>query len=142
MTATVRTEGWRASTKRDMCQALSVLPARKYQSDGGPGPGDIVSLLRRSMPPGVAAEEVSRFVDALIWNWLIAGTDAHAKNYSLLIASDQVRLAPLYDVASALPYRVPQRELRLAMKLGTDYRVIPAGTHGRRLRSTSASMRR
>jgi len=34
---------------------------------------------------------------------LIAGTDAHAKNYSLLLAADQVRLAPLCDIVSALP---------------------------------------
>lgn len=111
--------------QEDVCQALSVLPLRKYQSQGGPGPGDIVALLRRSMPPSLATDAISRFVDALIWNWLIAGTDAHAKNYSLLLASDQIRLAPLYDIASALPYRVSERNLRLAMKLGNDYRVIP-----------------
>lgn len=111
--------------QEDMCQALSVLPSGKYQSEGGPGPSDIVALLRRLMPTSVARDAIARFVDALIWNWLIAGTDAHAKNYSLLLASDQLRLAPLYDIASALPYRVPQRDLRLAMKLGNDYRVIP-----------------
>lgn len=111
--------------QEDVCQALSVLPSRKYQSQGGPGPTEIVALFRRLMPPTVARDTVARFVDALIWNWLIAGTDAHAKNYSLLLASDQLRLAPLYDIASALPYRVPQRDLRLAMKLGNDYRVTP-----------------
>ena len=111
--------------QEDVCQAQSVLPSRKYQSQGGPGPGDIVALLRRSMPPSVARDAISRFVDALVWNWLIAGTDAHAKNYSFLLASDQLRLAPLYDIASALPYRVPERNLRLAMKLGNDYRVVP-----------------
>ncbi len=111
--------------QEDVCQAQSVLPSRKYQSQGGPGPGDIVALLRRSMPPSVARDAIWRFVDALVWNWLIAGTDAHAKNYSLLLASDQLRLAPLYDIASALPYRVPERNLRLAMKLGNDYRVVP-----------------
>ena len=111
--------------QEDVCQALSVLPSRKYQGQGGPGPSDIVALLRRSMAPTVATDAVSRFVDALIWNWLIAGTDAHAKNYSLLLASDELRLAPLYDIASALPYRVVERNLRLAMKLGNDYRVIP-----------------
>jgi len=111
--------------QEDMCQALSVLPSRKYQSQGGPGPSDIVAFLRRSMPPSVARDAISRFVDALIWNWLIAGTDAHAKNYSLLLTSDELRFAPLYDIASALPYRVPERNLRLAMKLGNDYRVIP-----------------
>ena len=66
-----------------------------------------------------------RFADALIWNWIIAGTDAHAKNYSLLISRSQVRLAPLYDVASALPHDMHEKKLRLAMKIGGDYRVYP-----------------
>ena len=57
------------------------------------------------MPPRVGEDAVRRFADALIWNWLIGGTDAHAKNYSVLLAGDQVRLAPLYDIASALPIR-------------------------------------
>lgn len=111
--------------QEDVCQALSILPTRKYQGQGGPGPAEVVALLRRSMSPSIANAAISRFVDALIWNWLIAGTDAHAKNYSLLLASDQLRLAPLYDIASALPYRVSETKLRLAMKLGNDYRVVP-----------------
>lgn len=111
--------------QEDMCQALGVPPQRKYQSDGGPGPAEIVSLFRRSMPATAGMDATTRFLDALIWNWLIAGTDAHAKNYALLLASDEGRLAPLYDIASALPYRVPERELRLAMRLGQDYRVAP-----------------
>jgi serine/threonine-protein kinase HipA len=77
------------------------------------------------MPPPAADDAVLRFLDALAWNWLIAGTDAHAKNYSLLLAGRQVRLAPLYDVASSLPYGVHERKLRLAMKIGGDYRVHP-----------------
>jgi serine/threonine-protein kinase HipA len=77
------------------------------------------------MPPRIADAAVWRFADALIWNWLIAGTDAHAKNYSLLLADDQVRLAPLYDVASALPYDIHERKLQLAMKVGGDYRFFP-----------------
>lgn len=109
--------------QEDLCQALAVPPERKYQSDGGPTPGRIARLLRDSMPPRVAEESVRRFADALIWNWLIAGTDAHAKNYSLLLSGDQVRLAPLYDVASALPYGAHERRLRLAMKVGGSYDV-------------------
>ena len=77
------------------------------------------------MPPRAADDAVRRFSDALIWNWLIAGTDAHAKNYSLLLAEDQVRLAPLYDIASALPYDIHERKLRFAMKIGGDYQVFP-----------------
>jgi serine/threonine-protein kinase HipA len=65
-------------------------------------------------------------LDALLLNWLICGTDAHAKNYSLLLAGRQVRLAPLYDVASALPYPdMPLQQLRLAMKFGGTYLVTP-----------------
>jgi serine/threonine-protein kinase HipA len=111
--------------QEDVCQALSVPPARKYQSEGGPGVGDVSKLLREVMLPGIAEEATWRFADALIWNWLIAGTDAHAKNYSLLLAGYQVRLAPLYDIASALPYGAHERKLRFAMKIGGDYRVYP-----------------
>jgi serine/threonine-protein kinase HipA len=77
------------------------------------------------MPPRIADTAVWRFADALIWNWLVAGTDAHAKNYSLLLANNQVRLAPLYDISSALPYGTHEKKLRLAMKIGGDYRVFP-----------------
>jgi serine/threonine-protein kinase HipA len=110
--------------QEDLCQALGVPPSKKYQNEGGPGAKDIAGLLRRVMAPRVATDAVSRFADALIWNWIIAGTDAHAKNYSLLLASDQVRLAPLYDIASALPYGMHERKLRFAMKIGGDYRVF------------------
>jgi serine/threonine-protein kinase HipA len=109
--------------QEDMCQALGVNPARKYQNEGGPGPREVAHLFREVMPPRVADDAVWRFFDALAWNWLVAGTDAHAKNYSLLLAGSEVRLAPLYDVASALPYGVHERKLRFAMKIGGDYRV-------------------
>ncbi len=70
-------------------------------------------------------EDIETFRDALIFNWLIAGTDAHAKNYSILIgASNQVRLAPLYDLASAYAYRrFDPHKLKLAMKIGSSYRI-------------------
>ena len=114
--------------QEDLCQALGVAPSAKYQNEGGPGPADIAKLLRDAMPPRIADDAVRRFADALIWNWLIAGTDAHAKNYSLLLAQDQVRLAPLYDIASALPYGTHEKKLRLAMKIGGDYGVFPDRT--------------
>lgn len=89
--------------QEDICQALSVLPTRKYENEGGPGPRAVIDLLREYS--GAREEDVSTFVDALAFNWLIAGTDAHAKNYSVLIGpSGRVCLAPLYDLASALPY--------------------------------------
>ncbi len=108
--------------QEDICQALGRHPDKKYQSDGGPTPIEIVALLREYSTK--SEEDVWRFFDALVYNWLIAGTDAHAKNYSLLIASGgQVRLAPLYDISSTLPYpkTVDPRRARLAMKIGGKY---------------------
>ncbi len=115
---------WQRVHQEDMCQALSVMPERKYQAEGGPGPRDIVSLLRRVQPRHEARMSVQGFVDALALNWLIGGTDAHAKNYSLLLSGSAVRLAPLYDVASALPYpRLDVHRAKLAMKVGGEYRL-------------------
>lgn len=108
--------------QEDICQALSIHPGRKYQNEGGPGPQEVARLLRTAMPPRAADDAIWRFFDAFAWNWLIAGTDAHAKNYSLLLAGGDVRLAPLYDIASALPYGTDERKLRFAMKIGGDYR--------------------
>ncbi len=111
--------------QEDTCQALGKPPDQKYQNEGGPSAKDLATLFRTIMPPRVADDAVWRFLDALIWNWLVAGTDAHAKNYSLLLSGGDVRLAPLYDIASALPYDEHERELKFAMKIGGDYRVYP-----------------
>lgn len=110
--------------QEDLCQALGFPPSQKYQNEGGPTPTQIAELLRTAMPSRAADDAVWRFVDALAWNWLIAGTDAHSKNYSLLLAGNDVRLAPLYDIASALPYGAHEKKLRLAMKLGGHYDVF------------------
>jgi len=111
--------------QEDLCQAMSISPSNKYQNVGGPSPKQVATLFREAMPASAADAAVARFVDALAWNWLIAGTDAHAKNYSLLLASGQIRLAPLYDLASALPYGAHEHKLRFAMKMGRDYLVAP-----------------
>lgn len=111
--------------QEDLCQALGIPPGAKYQNQGGPSPGTIAALFRRSLPSAAAVDAVARFADALVWNWLIAGTDAHAKDYSLLLSGPEVRLAPLYDIASALPYGTHERRLRLAMKVGGEYAVHP-----------------
>lgn len=111
--------------QEDICQALGLMPGKKYQEDGGPGIAQIVTLIRRvSSDPEV---DVDRFLRANMFNWLIGGTDAHAKNYSLLIgAGDEIRLAPLYDLSSQLPY--PDLiEQRVAMKIGDHYDIGRVG---------------
>ncbi len=112
--------------QEDLCQALGVSPMSKYQNDGGPSPVQIVHLLREHSSR--SEEDVGAFVDALAFNWIVAGTDGHAKNYALLLAGQRVRLAPLYDIASALPYpELDPHRLKLAMKIGDQYRLRQIG---------------
>jgi serine/threonine-protein kinase HipA len=110
--------------QEDVCQALGVAPDRKYQNEGGPGLREIIALLREvSEAP---QEDVATFVDAAIFNWIIGGSDAHAKNFSLLLSGGgRARLAPIYDVSSILPYapQVQFQDVKLAMKIGGEYRL-------------------
>jgi serine/threonine-protein kinase HipA len=105
--------------QEDMCQALGLMPGRKYQQDGGPSIADIVTLIRRVSSN--QRTDVDRFLDANAFNWLIGGTDAHAKNYSFLIAAgNEIRLSPLYDLSSQLTY--PELiDQRVAMAIGGQY---------------------
>jgi serine/threonine-protein kinase HipA len=121
--------------QEDMCQALGLPPTSKYQNERGPTPEQVIAKLRENVVPASAATTaVNRFLDALAYNWIIGGTDAHAKNYSVLLAGSQVRLAPLYDVASTLPYDdMDVRKLLMAMKIGGEYGVeATSGRHWRR----------
>ena len=109
--------------QEDFCQALGRSPLNKYESEGGPGCREIAVAIRsRCSRPG---EDLRTFVKAIALNRVLGGTDAHARNFSLLIgARGNVRLAPLYDLASALPYPghyAPR--LKVAMKVGGEARL-------------------
>lgn len=119
---------WSRIHQEDLCQALGVHPGLKYEADGGPTAADIADAIREATGPTVARREVRRFVDALIFNWIIGGTDAHAKNYALLHRGSQTRFAPLYDVSSILPYDDSNgHKIKLAMKVGDEYKIKRIG---------------
>lgn len=111
--------------QEDFCQALGCLPQNKYTMYGGPGSAHIIRLLQSTGTQ--ARENVARFLQMLFFNYLIAATDAHAKNYSLMLGLDGAyRLAPMYDVASIAPY-VESDDWRndppkLAMSIGGENR--------------------
>jgi len=108
--------------QEDFCQAQAKYPDLKYQSDGGPSIEDIGNTIWDVSSD--ALTDIRSFADALLLNFLISGTDAHAKNYSLLLAgNNQVRLAPIYDIASSLPYprQISPHKAKLAMKIGSEY---------------------
>ncbi len=112
--------------QEDLCQATGTPPDQKYENEGGPGLADIAKLIRDTMPMAPArkaAQDLQRFA---IFNWLTASTDAHAKNIAVLHTGNGPRLAPLYDLASALPYldHAERRRATLAMRVGRHYRIV------------------
>ena len=108
--------------QEDFCQAIGFHPGRKYQNERGPGPGKILAVIRKHcVNPEIDA---GTFVGALIFNWIILGTDGHAKNYGIFHEKGpSVRVTPLYDLTSALPYpdQFPPDKAKLAMRVGGQY---------------------
>jgi serine/threonine-protein kinase HipA len=104
----------------DCCQALSVPPNLKYESDGGPGIRAIAELLKGSDTP---ANDLRILFKAQLVFWLLGATDGHAKNFSIRLASrGRFSLAPLYDIMSAQPNldakQIRKNQMKLAMAVG------------------------
>ncbi len=111
------------SHQEDLAQSAGVHPAFKYQNEGGLGITHIANLLRAAARTPLQGDHmVQKFFEANLYNFVIAGTDAHAKNYSVLLGPSGVSLAPLYDVQSILGHeRVHEKEIRLAMSIKGHY---------------------
>ncbi len=106
--------------QEDFCQALGLVPAVKYENEGGPGIADCGNLIREHS--GAPARDIVAFLQALLFNFLIGNNDAHSKNYSLLLdGPGSIRMAPLYDLLSIAAIEGASRDL--AMKYGGEKRV-------------------
>jgi serine/threonine-protein kinase HipA len=126
---------WHRIHQEDCCQALGIHPDSKYENEGGPGFADIMSLLMSADDPQV---DRGRLMMAACLDYLLAATDAHGKNFSLLHGRGDrrpsLRLAPFYDIASAWPYlrRLPVQKRKMAMRIGGHYRlreILPRHFH-------------
>ena len=108
--------------QEDFCQALSIPPTRKYQSDGGPNLVEILSFLQGSDTP---LEDQANVFKAQIFFWLIGATDGHAKNFSVYLGSGgSYHLTPLYDILTAQPSldgkQINRNQMRLSMSVGSN----------------------
>jgi len=104
--------------QEDMCQALSISPYKKYQSEGGPGIVDISKFLMASKN----TDDRINFFKAIIVFDILHATDGHGKNFSIFLEEDGFRLTPFYDVMSGYflhkREKKPLEKLKLAMKVG------------------------
>ena len=118
--------------QEDCCQALSVPPTRKYESDGGPGMPAVLDLLKASDDPDT---DRRLFLKAQIIFWLLGATDGHAKNFSIFLQpGGRFRLTPLYDVMSVQPAfdarQLRKNQMKFAMAVGDNrhylvYEIMP-----------------
>jgi serine/threonine-protein kinase HipA len=92
---------WRRLHQEDFCQALGKPPSAKYEANQtgikGPTAADMFALTRNAM----RAPDLIGLLDHVVFSVLACNTDAHAKNYSLMISGRGFSLAPLYDVMCA-----------------------------------------
>jgi serine/threonine-protein kinase HipA len=96
---------------------LSIPPALKYESDGGPGMERIMTLLLGSAN---ALSDRYLFLKTQVLFWLLGAIDGHAKNFSLfLMPGGGYALAPVYDVMSAYPFlsnrQIALKKMKMAM---------------------------
>lgn len=127
--------------QEDCCQALSVPPTHKYETDGGPGMVDILKLLVASDTP---LADQDNFLRAQVLFWLIGASDGHGKNFSVFLRpGGRFGLTPLYDVLTAQPgvhaRQVERKRLRLAMSVGARRHYRMSEIQGRHFMETAAS---
>ncbi|MBT1171651.1 type II toxin-antitoxin system HipA family toxin [Bifidobacterium sp. SO4] len=107
--------------QEDFTQALGLPASLKYEEHNGPTSEAYAAMLRTHGLPGQAESNIRAFIDGILVSYLLGATDSHAKNYSLLLDGESVRLAPLYDLASIFPYLGHGRlaaSVTLAMNIG------------------------
>ena len=119
--------------QEDACQALSVAPTAKYESEGGPGIVKIANLLAGSDDP--SRDRLAFFKSQLLF-WLIGATDGHAKNFSIFLApGGRFRMTPFYDVLTAQPsldaHQIRRNQFKLAMAIGNSRKYRVFDIHGR-----------
>ncbi|WP_109510458.1 type II toxin-antitoxin system HipA family toxin [Nocardioides speluncae] len=88
--------------QEDFCSASGRLPSKKYEAHGGPGLADMARIVDQNVedrPTGLR-----RLGDFAAYNYISGAPDGHAKNVSLMLLPDQTQVAPLYDLATSLPY--------------------------------------
>ena len=107
--------------QEDACQALGIMPDRKYEEDGGPGLGQLASLVQKLSATPILG--LQKLLHLAIFNFLIGNCDAHAKNISFVYDGENPSgtLAPFYDLVSTRCYA--QLSPKLSMRIGGEYRI-------------------
>ena len=99
--------------QEDFCQALGIVSNKKYQTGGGASLRDCLKIIESFSENPLS--DITRFIEWIIFNYLIGNTDAHAKNLSLLHAKTGITLSPFYDLLSTEVYSEKIVDHQMAM---------------------------
>jgi serine/threonine-protein kinase HipA len=88
--------------QEDFCQALGIVSDKKYQKGGGASLKMCFSVIDNYSDNKL--QDINRFLEWVVFNYLIGNTDAHAKNLSLIYNSLGIKLAPFYDLLTIEVY--------------------------------------
>ena len=105
--------------QEDFCQAMHINPKIKYENEGGPSIKSCYNCLKNNS--FLAGRDCVRFLETLMFNFLIGNGDAHGKNFSLLYDKEKITFAPLYDLMSSMALREFNRKEKMAMKIDGEY---------------------
>lgn len=100
--------------QEDFAQALGL--DKKYQDENGPSIKSCMSVIDKY---DLSDNDKEKFIKFVIFNYCIGNTDAHGRNYSILIPKHgQAKLAPLYDLICSLVYPLDRK---VAMSIGNTF---------------------
>ena len=103
--------------QEDFCQASNIVSAYKYQAEGGVDFKQCFNILRQTSAPAIT---IMRFINLMVFNYLIGNHDAHGKNFSILHLDDgRLDFAPAYDILCSSVYQ--ELSPKMAMKIGGYY---------------------
>ena len=100
--------------QEDFCQVLGLEAEQKYQDEGGP---TVARCLRAIRDLRLGFAQQKKFLDYVVFNFLIGNADAHGKNFSVLYRDRIAAVAPLYDAMSTAVYE--GASTRMAMRIGS-----------------------
>ncbi len=107
--------------QEDFAQALGFPPRRKYSHHDGPTSEMCFTLGEFAVEPAIFRRDLLR---AFILTFLLGNSDGHAKNFSILYASEGARLAPLYDIFCVQLYDHYRRGMALSIGGQQEYERI------------------
>ena len=101
--------------QEDMGQALGIPASGKYERPGETHMKKMFDLLKRYSADPI--EDQLKLWDMIVFHALVGNTDGHVKNFSLLYdrSLKSVRLAPAYDIVSAILYDTHSSEMAFSI---------------------------